>query len=83
MKRTFKKACSAPLPVCLSISISLQGDTFDFATISDPQANIMASSNRDEELRVKRRILRIYRNENLKGVVKSEKSLIDLTAVDA
>jgi hypothetical protein len=34
--------------------MSLQVDTFDFATISDPQANIMASRNRDEELRVKR-----------------------------
>jgi hypothetical protein len=32
--------------------MSLQVDTFDFATISDPQANIMASGNRDEELRV-------------------------------
>ena len=53
--------------------MSLQVDTFDFATISDPQANIMASRNRDEELRVKREnelIQRIQRNENLKGVVK-------------
>jgi hypothetical protein len=48
VKRTLKKACSSPWPVCLSTSMSLQVDTFDFATISDPQANIMASRNRDE-----------------------------------
>ena len=64
LKVTLQKTCSSPRPVCLSTSLNLQVDTFDFATIFDPQANIMASGNRDEELRVPlyKRITRMLLN---------------------